>query len=104
MLRTLFEDGGLLEYDAHDFELSPIDPQPWREGLRRAFRELGSEITTRAVDVILEATGGQPHRTMLAANRAHEQATFAEQAVVDDAVAKAGVRAARNSRLWELDG
>jgi hypothetical protein len=73
LVRTLFGDGGLLEYDAHDFKLSPIDPQPWREGLRRAFRELGSEITTRAVHVILEATSGQPHRTMLAANRAHEQ-------------------------------
>jgi hypothetical protein len=54
--------------------------------------------------VILEATSGQPHRTMLAANRAHEQATFAQQAVVDEAVAEAGVRAARDSRLWELDG
>jgi hypothetical protein len=103
MLRTLFDDGGLLEFDALDFHLSPIDPQPWREGLRKAFRELGSDITIRAVDLILDATGGQPHRTMLAANRAHEQAVFAEQDVVDDAVASAGVRAARDSRLWEID-
>jgi hypothetical protein len=42
MLRTLFDESGLLEYDAHDFQLSPIDPQPWREGLRRAFRSSGS--------------------------------------------------------------
>lgn len=103
MLRTLFDEGGLLEYDALDFRLSPIDPQPWREGLRKAFRELGIDITTRAVDLILDATGGQPHRTMLAANRAHEQAVFAEQEIVDDAVADAGVRAARDSRLWEMD-
>jgi DNA polymerase III delta prime subunit len=103
MLRTLFADGGLLEYDALDFRLSPIDPQPWLEGLRRAFRELGMDINTHAIDRILEVTGGQPHRTMLAANRAHEQAAFAEETVVDDAIAEAGLRAARESRLWELD-
>jgi hypothetical protein len=40
---------------------------------------------------------------LLAANRAHEQATFAEQTVVDEVVAAEGVRAARESRLWELD-
>jgi hypothetical protein len=103
MLRTLFADGGLLEYDAIDFALSPIDPQPWREGLSRAFRALGIEIDASAVDLILDATGGQPHRTMLAANRTHEQAIYAEQDVVDDAVAEAGLRVARETRLWDLD-
>jgi hypothetical protein len=101
LVKTLFTKGGLLEYDAHDYPLSPIDPQPWREGLRRAFRALDAEITTRAVDLILEATDGHPHRTMLVANRAHEEAEFAHEAVVDEALAEVAVRAAKESRLWE---
>lgn len=101
LVQTLFSAGGILEFDAHDFPLSPIDPQPWREGLRRAFRALGAEITTRAVDVIVDATGGHPHRTMLAANRAHEEAEFAEEAVVDEAVAVAAINRAKASRFWE---
>jgi DNA polymerase III delta prime subunit len=101
LVRTLFAKGGLLEFDAHDFPLSPIDPQPWREGLRRGFRALDAEITTRAVDLILEATGGHPHRTMLVANRAHEEARFAHETVVDEALAELAVRTAKESRLWE---
>jgi hypothetical protein len=101
LVRTLFSKGGLLEFDAHDFRLSPIDPQPWREGLRRAFRALDAEITTRAVDVILESTDGHPHRTMLVANRAHEESEFARESVVDDTVAVVAVERARDSRLWE---
>lgn len=101
LVETLFARGGLLEFDSLDFPLSPIDPQPWREGLRRAFRALDAEITTRAVDVILEATDGHPHRTMLVANRAHEEAEFAHEAVVDEALAEVAVRTAKESRLWE---
>jgi hypothetical protein len=101
LIRTLFSKGGLLEFDAHDFGLSPIDPQPWREGLRRAFRALDAEITTRAVDLILESTDGQPHRTMLVANRAHEEAEFAREAVIDEVLAEVGIERARESRLWE---
>jgi DNA polymerase III delta prime subunit len=101
LVQTLFSEGGMLEFDAHDFPLSPIDPQPWLEGLRRAFRALGAEITTRAVDFIVDATGGRPHRTMLVANRAHEEAEFAEEAVVDEAVAVAAIKRAKASRLWE---
>jgi type II secretory pathway predicted ATPase ExeA len=101
LVRTLFAKGGLLEFDAHDFPLSPIDPQPWREGLRRAFRALDAEITTRAVDRILEATDGHPHRTMLVANRAHEEMEFARETVVDEALADVAVRTAKESRLWE---
>jgi len=101
LVRTLFDEGGLLEFDAHDFRLSPIDPQPWREGLRRAFRALDAEITTRAVDMILESTGGHPHRTMLVANRAHEEAEFAREPVIDDALAGTAIERAKESRLWE---
>jgi hypothetical protein len=101
LVKTLFTKGGLLEFDAHDFSLSPIDPQPWREGLRRAFRALEAEITTRAIDLILEATDGHPHRTMLVANRAHEEAEFAHESVVDEALAEVAVRTAKGSRLWE---
>jgi len=101
LVKTLFTKGGLLEFDAHDFPLSPIDPQPWREGLRRAFRALDAEITTRAVDLILEATDGHPHRTMLVANRGHEEAEFAHEAVVDEALADVAVRTAKESRLWD---
>jgi hypothetical protein len=101
LVQTLFSKGGLLEFDAHDFHLSPIDSQPWREGLRRAFRALDAEIATRAVDLILEATAGHPHRTMLVANRAHEEADFAHEAVVDEAVATVAIERARDSRLWE---
>jgi DNA polymerase III delta prime subunit len=101
LVQTLFSTGGMLEYDAHDFPLSPIDPQPWLEGLRRAFRALDAEITTRAVEVIVDATDGHPHRTMLVANRAHEEAEFAKEAVVDEAVAVAAINRAKASRLWE---
>jgi DNA polymerase III delta prime subunit len=103
LIRTLFAHGGLLEYDALDFDLSPIDFQPWREGLRRAFRELNLEITDLAMDLILEATQGQPHRTMLVANRAAEQAEFAEQVIADEAVVAVALAEARSSRLWEIE-
>jgi DNA polymerase III delta prime subunit len=103
LIETLFADGGLLEYDALDFDLSPIDSQPWREGLRRAFRELGLEIRDTAIELILDATHGQPHRTMLVANRAAEQAEFAEQVIADDAVVLVALAEARHSRLWEID-
>ena len=100
LVASLFAKGGLLEFDAVDFHLSPIDPQPWREGLRRAFRELGLDITDDAVDHILRATGGEPHRTMLVANRTAEAAQFAEVEVVGEVLAEDGLEAARKTRLW----
>lgn len=100
LVSSLFAKGGLLELDAVDFHLSPIDAQPWREGLRRAFRELGLNITDDAVDHILRATHGEPHRTMLVANRTAEVAQFAEVDVADEALADEGLEAARRMRLW----
>jgi DNA polymerase III delta prime subunit len=101
LVRSLFSPGGLLEFDALDFQLSPIDSQPWREGLRRAFRALDAEITTRALDLILDATDARTDRTMLVANRAHEEADFARESVVDEALAAVAVERARESRLWD---
>jgi hypothetical protein len=100
LVESLFADRGLLEFDAVRFPLSPIDAQPWREGLRKAFHELGLEITIPAVDLILRSTDGEPHRTMLAANRTAEAAEFAELAEADEFVAEQGVVAARADRLW----
>ncbi|HEV7493182.1 hypothetical protein [Baekduia sp.] len=54
-----------------------------------------------AVAVILDASAGEPHRTMLAANRTAEMAQFADVDLADATTADAGVAAARDTRLWD---
>jgi hypothetical protein len=103
LVKSLFGKDGLLEHNALEFQLSPIDHQPWREGLRRAFKELGLTITDVAVDLILAASEGRPHRTMLAANRTAETTQFAELTEADTVAAEQGVVAARANRLWDAE-
>lgn len=100
MMETLFAADGLLEWDGQQFELSPVTDEPWREGLRRAFRELGTEITLRATEAILDGADGRPMRMMLIANRAHLLATLVEADTIDHELAAQAVREAQRDRLW----
>ncbi len=73
LMETLFASDGLLETNAQPFALEPvIAPHAWMEGLRAHMREyLGVTIDRGAVHILLDASGGHPYRTMLAANRTH---------------------------------
>lgn len=102
LLDSLFGKGGLLEQDGLEFSLSPIDYGPWLEGLRKAFRDLAMDVNRGALDVILKASQMRPLETMLAANKTHEAAEWAEERVITEALAAQGVAEARRSRLWTL--
>ncbi|MGO9902935.1 MAG: hypothetical protein ACLP0J_25325 [Solirubrobacteraceae bacterium] len=104
LMETLFADGGLLETNAQPFALEPvIAPHAWMEGLRTHMREyLGVTIDRGAVDILLDASGGHPYRTMLAANRTHALARELVQTHIDEALAATALARVRRDRRWSL--
>ena len=103
LTESLFEEGGLLEVQGQPFELDEITAHAWTEGLRAHMREyLDVTIARSAVGILLDASGGHPYRTMLAANRAHARARELVQAHIDDALAYDAVARARRDRRWSL--
>jgi hypothetical protein len=103
LMDSLFAEGGLLEVHGQPFALDEIPQHMWMEGLRSHLSQyLGVTISRDAVDIILEASGGHPFRTMLAANRAHAHAWELAEHHIDDPVAFEAVRRARHDRRWEL--
>lgn len=103
LMDSLFEASGLLEVHGQPFALDEIPHHMWMEGLRTHLSQyLDVTISRDAVDIILEASGGHPFRTMLTANRAHAYARELAEHHIDDAVAFEAVRRARHDRRWEL--
>ncbi|MGO9974812.1 MAG: hypothetical protein ACLP01_18825 [Solirubrobacteraceae bacterium] len=103
-METLFADGGLLETNAQPFALEPvIATHAWMEGLRAHMREyLGVTIDRGAVDILVDASGGHPYRTMLAANRTHALARELVQTHIDEALAGTALARVRRDRRWSL--
>lgn len=103
LMESLFSEGGLLEVQGQPFELGPIPPHLWVEGLRTHCRDyLGVTISRQAVELIVDAAGGHPYRTMMAANRAHQRAQELVLSDIDDAVARDAIERARRDRRWSL--
>ena len=103
-VETLFRRGGALDFQGLEHHLAPISGPAWFEGLTRAFRLLDGSIDEAAIDVILEASGHHPVRTMLAARETHARAEMSTQpAHATRAIAALGVETARRQRLWTID-
>jgi hypothetical protein len=100
MMKSLFAPDGLLAFDGQHLELSPLHDDLAREDLRRSFRDLGSDIAGRGLDVMITAADGRPLRLMLVANKAHRLASEVGEAVIDEDIAMLAVREARQDRLW----
>ncbi len=103
---TLFADGGMLHFHGIAHTLHPITEPDWREGLIRAFRALGCEITEDAIAEALLESDSLPHRTMLIARETHRivQTSKTPRRITRGHVV-AGVQAARRQRnLWRIGG
>lgn len=65
-------------------DLPPIPDEAWREYLRRKFASLGMEVKERALDILLERTGGHPYSVMAVASAAYYGAKHeAHRATID---------------------
>jgi hypothetical protein len=100
-MRTLFTPDGMLEFHGIQHTLSRIDDRDWHEGLARAFRALGCEVTVDAIDEVLLESGGHPERTMLVAREAHR---IVQTSDTPDSVRRghvvAGAEAAKRTYRW----
>ena len=103
LMESLFSEGGLLEVQGQPFELRPIPEHLWVEGLRsHCLDYLGVTISRGAVELIVDAAGGHPYRTMMAANRAHQRVQELELTDIDEAVASEAIERAQRDRRWRL--
>ncbi|HXB15424.1 MAG TPA: hypothetical protein VNV44_06730 [Solirubrobacteraceae bacterium] len=105
-METLFAEGGMLHFHGIAHSLKEIAETDWREGLSRAFRALGCEITEDAITELLQESGGAPHRTMLIARETHRivQMSRTPKSVSRGHVV-AGVQAAQRQRnSWRIGG
>jgi hypothetical protein len=103
---TLFAAGGMLHFHGIAHSLHPIGEPEWREGLLRAYRALGCEISEDAITELLLESDSLPHRTMLIARETHRivQASKTPTDITRGHVV-AGVEAARRqSNLWRIEG
>ncbi|HKP90117.1 MAG TPA: hypothetical protein VJT75_09105 [Thermoleophilaceae bacterium] len=104
LVETLFRRDGALDFQGLEQPLAPISSDDWHDGLRRAFDLLGCEIEDRAIDEILEASGGHPMRTMLAARETHALAeVHRTPPAADYGIAVVAVDRARRTHLWQAD-
>jgi hypothetical protein len=103
---TLFADGGMLHFHGISHALHPITEPDWKEGLTRAFRALGCEITEDAITEILLESDSVPHRTMLIARETHRVVQMSKTPKnVTRGHVVAGVQAARGQlNLWRIGG
>ena len=101
VLQTLFRRGAMLDFQGVEHHLRPITEAAWYEGLSRASRELGTEIEEEAIGEILEASEGNPLRTMLAARETHALAE-ARPGPATRGMAVVGVAQAQRQHLWRL--
>lgn len=93
-MERLFEAGMPLHFEGERFALPPISPFAWQAGLTQRFAQDGREIQAVAVDRILDATHGQPLRTMQVCRSALRMARRQAMrditgALLDDAIAQA---------------
>ena len=101
VMRDLFapSDRALSQFGAL-YELAPIDPDAWREGLRARLALDRCTIADTALDRLLDASEGHPRATMLIAQQAHAAAAEELRRRLDDATVVAGIaRAMRADRL-----
>jgi hypothetical protein len=103
-LDTLFRRGGMLAFHGITHQLGAITDADWREGLTRAFRELGCDIAEEAIEEALLESEGHPLRTMLVARETHRivQTSQTPEAVTRGHVV-AGAEAAKRQPLWRID-
>lgn len=103
-VETLFRRGGALDFQGIEHHLEPIGAPAWFEGLRRAFSLLGTKIEEGAIDAILDASGNDPLRTMLAARETHARTeTAVSLGHATRAVAMLAIDSAKRQRLWATD-
>jgi hypothetical protein len=91
--RALSQFGGL-------HELSPIEDDAWRDGLRKRLALDRCSIVDSALERLLTASEGHPRATMLIAQQSHAVAVEELRRRIDDATVVAGLgRAMRADRL-----
>jgi hypothetical protein len=91
--RALSQFGGL-------HELSPIEDDAWRDGLRERLALDRCSIVDSALERLLTASEGHPRATMLIAQQSHAVAVEELRRRIDDATVVAGLgRAMRADRL-----
>jgi hypothetical protein len=91
--RALSQFGGL-------YELTPIDRDAWRAGLRRRLALDRCTIADSALERLLDASESHPRATMLIAQQSHAVAVEELRRRLDDAAVVAGLgRAMRADRL-----
>ena len=85
--RALYQFGGF-------HELSTIDEEEWREGLRERFEQDECEVDTEALELIVDAGEGHPRSTMLIAQQAHHASVEEGSRHIDGTLAERGYRGA----------
>lgn len=85
--RALYQFGGF-------HELSPIDEEEWREGLRERFEQDECEVDAEALELIVDAGEGHPRTTMLIAQQTHHASVEEGTRHIDGTLAERGYRGA----------
>lgn len=104
MVERMFGRGGLLEFDAPQFQLSPIEDDLARADLRRSFGNLQFDVDDAVLDIVVEAADGRPLRMMLISNKAARITAEAGDNTVDAAIVTQAVQEARRDRFWDQGG
>jgi hypothetical protein len=97
---ALFAPGKPLHWEFEPFPLPPIDRLDWHRGLVERFALAGHELAAGLVDVMLDATGGHPQRTMAVAKQTLREARAAEASEVSWGAVDAAITIARRHPSW----
>jgi hypothetical protein len=96
----------MLGFHGIEHQLRKISDADWRDGLTRAFGELGCEIADEAIREALRESGGHTERTMMVARETHRIVqTSKTPTSASRGHVVAGADAARRHHRWrDVDG
>lgn len=99
-MSQLFAEGKPLHLEGQRYRLPEISIDAWHSGVASRFAIDGREITQERVDVILDATSGQPLRTMQVCREALRTARRQGAEKIGDAIVADAVAQAREHPSW----